>query len=425
MNTVSRVRPDPAAVKRQNALFDLWSDFVAEHGDDPGYDPDDDPRFVEQSRRLMQLPPLSAEPARRRGGKGGKHDSPTRRVAVIQHGATGAKARRRDLHPGVTEFRHWWIPLGEILHDGDRDLPSGSVGVVEKRARSIDHEPNWYTHGWKLTAAGLAAMAAIAEDSTRSEGERRHARTAIQRHEAGSPRVAGRDLMSWATVNAAKLRKIDRDQQRPHGDDVLTRIGAEQGWEVHPPIGTAADLDKAIAGGGVEVWRGVSGNMPGVWGYGPDQGKPIPFDVEESPMARLRRMRTGGPAEYGTGIYGNGYYVSVSRKVADEYGFTPLDTNGQLIVGSADPRSIQRMVILPEAKVIEHEELERLWPQHADRLRKTGIRDLGSLAALLGYDAVKVSGRHDVAHRPQYADQYIILNRTAILFQDHDMEPLP
>jgi hypothetical protein len=48
--------PDPDSVRRQNELFDL---YTAWPGDE---DPDDDPAFVAQARRIMGLPPLQLTP---------------------------------------------------------------------------------------------------------------------------------------------------------------------------------------------------------------------------------------------------------------------------------------------------------------------------------------------------------------------------
>lgn len=45
----------------------------------------------------------------------------------LQPLAAGALTKRaRDLHPGLTEFRHWWIPLDEpLLFEHSGELPSG------------------------------------------------------------------------------------------------------------------------------------------------------------------------------------------------------------------------------------------------------------------------------------------------------------
>jgi hypothetical protein len=233
-------------------------------------------------------------------------------------------------------------------------------------------------------------------------------------------RVPGRDLTEWVRDNATKLRRAQRDNDpNEYGDLALRVIAEEQGWDAPATTGTAADLDQAITAGGVELWRGVQGDEPEYWGWtwegGPEIGSLAnPGWETRSPAARLEQLRTG-QLRYGSGLYGNGVYASASHQVAVHYG-----NRVQLPDGSysgrdqATPESIQRMVLRPEARIIDLDELEKTratipWPT---RLTK----DYGRLAAMLGYDAISVRGRSD-ADPPTYADQYILLNRTAALFE--------
>lgn len=59
----TRVQPDPLVVQRQNDLFDLWHRFADQHVDDPEYDPDDDPEFHAEARRIMGMGDPTALPA--------------------------------------------------------------------------------------------------------------------------------------------------------------------------------------------------------------------------------------------------------------------------------------------------------------------------------------------------------------------------
>ncbi len=52
MTPATRVQPHPDVVRRQNELFDLYTDFAIANGDDPDYDPDDDPEFLEAAAAL-------------------------------------------------------------------------------------------------------------------------------------------------------------------------------------------------------------------------------------------------------------------------------------------------------------------------------------------------------------------------------------
>ncbi|HEY9522555.1 MAG TPA: hypothetical protein VIR33_04900 [Thermopolyspora sp.] len=52
----------PEMVRRQNALYDLYGSFLAQHPDEPDYDPDDDLEFVAKAREIMGLPPMESTP---------------------------------------------------------------------------------------------------------------------------------------------------------------------------------------------------------------------------------------------------------------------------------------------------------------------------------------------------------------------------
>lgn len=56
---MTRPIPDPIAVRRQNDLFDLYSQW-------PSDDPDDDPEFVAAAREVVGLPPLDPDDDARR-----------------------------------------------------------------------------------------------------------------------------------------------------------------------------------------------------------------------------------------------------------------------------------------------------------------------------------------------------------------------
>ena len=84
-----QVMPDPAAVERQNELFDLYNNWPGDG------DPDDDPEFVAQARDIMGLPPLE-----------GSDGSAARARELDLLGVT--RALGHDVTPGHDELHHWW-----------------------------------------------------------------------------------------------------------------------------------------------------------------------------------------------------------------------------------------------------------------------------------------------------------------------------
>lgn len=279
-------------------------------------------------------------------------------------------------------------------------------------------------------------------------------------------RAEGRNLTPEVAGRAAEFGDMYRLDGFDGSDNVLVEICRMQGFDGKPVVGTEAEVNEAIADGGVELWRGVSGELPSIWGYGPDKGKPAPFHPERSPMAYHEQWRTG-PLYQGSGIYGQGTYTSVKRKAAEAYGATYKDRDGNEI-GLADPRSLSRMVLSPEARVIDWREgkppseyihelhdhmddaqfelsAERAIREEAgfdeddgyeldqdqvlrlarrERVQAVAVlSDWGRAAAAMGYDAIRVrAGKDDGSG--YNVEQYVILNRTAVMVQEADSEDL-
>lgn len=278
----------------------------------------------------------------------------------------------------------------------------------------------------------------------------------------------GRDLT--AEVNdpkwKSKAKRLAQDANQDDGDVVLADIMRLQGWDVPSRHGTDEELQAAIDHGGVELWRGYQGQAPELWGYGPQLGARAPYHPEHSAMAR-QRQTVDGDLWVGTGIYGNGWYTSVNRRAGERFASTVwVDEPGGFNVRSvgvsydpvtlaavgedykvSDPRSLQRMVLSPEARVIDYGDprlAEFIYRDVAagrgssyvaaherDRHIRSSLvlHDFGQAAAALGYDALRVPTEGHPTRTDgsdENADQYVILNRTAVLFaQPYDEAKLP
>jgi hypothetical protein len=219
-------------------------------------------------------------------------------------------------------------------------------------------------------------------------------------------------------------------------DRMLADIGTRQGFSGLPGKGS---IDREVAAGGVELWRGV-----------------IPFKgsktVPAVPAEGVAGKFTDGEYEPGSGIYGNGYYFSTSRRVGEHYA-----EEGK---GKRRKKTgvVQRVALRSGARVIDQDELVSLrdkWrednraqfypleslyannfvtpdgflsPHFTDNV----MGDLGRFAALLGYDTIRITGKQDGApyvkgepsakhlesgSRFSAHPQYIILNRTAVIVE--------
>lgn len=272
-------------------------------------------------------------------------------------------------------------------------------------------------------------------------------------------RVPGRDLTDWVKTHTRRLAQLENkidynalgaDWQRDH---VLAEIAKEQGWDALPETVSGAELDRLIdERGAVEIFRGVSGeyNERPVWEWGDRVGQPAEgWRAERTPLEMHRRLREGPMVQYGLGIWGNGLYFSVRRRVAEAFGNQIRTSDGF----GADPDSVQRAALRPDARVIDYMELLDRWPgsqgknalgvpqrpiipksagepewadvesHGAQGPKLPGVigRDMGRYAAMLGYDAIRVVNASDGFGRQstgRYADQYVVLNRTALVFEE-------
>jgi hypothetical protein len=284
-------------------------------------------------------------------------------------------------------------------------------------------------------------------------------------------RVEGRDLTDEVVAQAGRYGAIYIDPNK-HGDEILGDIARRQGFDGLPTVGTAAELDEAVAEGGIELWRGVRGNLPKRIGYGDEEGQ-----IHYPPNWRASEMHEqwrSGEYKAGDGLYGQGTYTSVDRRAAEHYGMQMTDQHGGKVAGEdgeplTDPRTIVRMVLSPDARVfdwgspgltakikarldreitpesVRREAAEALAAEdgldvedlddyeivvHADDVADKAaarLRDVGRAAAMLGYDAVRIRRRSLYGDGTKYdVEQYNILNRTAVLVEEaYDENLLP
>jgi 8-oxo-dGTP pyrophosphatase MutT (NUDIX family)/phage portal protein BeeE len=115
----------------------------------------------------------------------------------------------------------------------------------------------------------------------------------------------GTNLIPDRASEDALRARVSADRKTYRGktaDERLAAIGAMQGYDAPPTVVKRDEMDRLLATGDyIEAWRGVQGT----WG-----GKSAAQIHED--------MRTG-PAYYGTGIFGNGYYLTTQKSVAQRY----------------------------------------------------------------------------------------------------------
>lgn len=205
--------------------------------------------------------------------------------------------------------------------------------------------------------------------------------------------------------------QVDPEWPVPRGEQgepdlALGEIAEMQGFTGRPEVVDRAEMDRRVAAGWPEMWRGVS-----------------EYTVRESDNAGSR-TRTVSAAENveqfrsgdyypGVGIFGSGTYASVDPQTALGY------VSGSLGDDYANTPGIARIALRPDARVVDFDELLAQHPDLEAPRRpqdRAVLQDLGRLAAALGYDAISVRPRNKAyGDRTMY---YVILNRTAVAVQE-------
>lgn len=176
------------------------------------------------------------------------------------------------------------------------------------------------------------------------------------------------------------------------GDSKLKALAEEIGFTDRPIIVSESELDKIVAEGHRELWRGLNQNKPG----------------------EFTNLFRSGEYFAGEGIYGNGIYTGTgegARNLASLY-------------APGEHGAVMRMAIDKDAKVITATELkdkldtelkalkfdrssEEAWA--ASKVKKEFMQDPGRAAVVWGYDAIDAEN-----------GQFIVLNRKAIYVQATD-----
>ena len=206
------------------------------------------------------------------------------------------------------------------------------------------------------------------------------------------------DLDSSEVVKKAVANEIaymnggDYSSFAGKGDIRLKMLAQENGFAELPTVVSESELDKIVAEGHRELWRGLG------------QSKPKEFT----------ELFRSGDYFAGEGIYGNGIYTGTgegAKQLAALY-------------APGDHGAVMRMAIDKDAKVITVTELKsRLEKSRfrldmssdvafaASKVKKSFMEDPGRAAVVWGYDAIDAEN-----------GQFIILNRKAIYVQDIDYD---
>lgn len=249
---------------------------------------------------------------------------------------------------------------------------------------------------------------------------------------AGSEIAKGTDQTKWAIDSD---RDLNVDGPFTYGDfndpvsKPLVSIGTKQGFDGKPQKGS---VDDAIKDGGTEIHRGI-----------------IPHSASGTSAEDIEHKMIDGKYEPGKGVYGNGYYFSTSKGIAEMYSKAPVSKAGYTAKPVKGGKVI-RAALHKDARIVDYDTVKQehsKWRQgikddiHYDTFSTNFIippgkispsmvdsmQDPGHFAALMGYDAIRVPLKNrstDKSNKSRIkkkigsddlGDEIIVLNRTALV----------
>ena len=209
-------------------------------------------------------------------------------------------------------------------------------------------------------------------------------------------RVQGRDRLNELDYNQLN-RTLEKEAMSYDGDVMLRDILRAQGFDGKPRVASESEMDRLVAEGHQELFRGIAGLKPGE--------SPRRFGPKKTASEYHEQFRSG-ELYAGLGFYGDGTYTTPNRSYAAEY-------------SDRTPGSLARMALHPSAKVVDYETISA----EVEQVNKATSRgqvliDPGRYAAAKGYDAIRVSVPAAMADGGLMEAEMIILNRTALTVEE-------
>jgi hypothetical protein len=186
-------------------------------------------------------------------------------------------------------------------------------------------------------------------------------------------------------------------------DDRLAAIANMQGFDDVPTVVNKQEYDDLLASGNyIEVFRGVKGK--GQYFSNPTRGGSV---SQTKTAAQIHEEFRTGPAYYGVGIYGNGYYFATDKGIAGSY-------------SDQSKGSVMRALIPKKAKIVDHRTVDREAHSGAQHSKAKGkshevatLWDEGRYAAAKGHDMIKIPDTHSSTSHGK--PNYVVLNRSVLI----------
>lgn len=192
-------------------------------------------------------------------------------------------------------------------------------------------------------------------------------------------------------------------------DERLSVLASMQGFDGAPTVLPKADIDRLLKSGEyIEAWRGVSGS----WRAG------------SKTAARINEDMRSGVAWFGTGVFGNGYYLATDKSVARQYSDGTKNSIARVLIPkSAVTRKPPQIKPLADATSSSN---RTIYNGHRQGNGLGTLRDPGRYMVAAGIDGMEIP--HDVqiswASARHIASPghpaYNWVNRTILIVQEAD-----
>lgn len=239
----------------------------------------------------------------------------------------------------------------------------------------------------------------------------------------GHAPARGRDLhdspeVDWDGLAAIVASQSGDSFDESAPDDALGLIYEMQGYHGSPRVVSRDEMDRLVASGWTETWRGLVGQVNKT-------------DLQEADR-RVAAFLHGPRHRAGRGVYGNGSYAGNLQEASGYAAFDFASTralhgNDFSAVDALydDPHSgywhgLVRVALPPDARVVDVGDAMEFYRDIVigtagltSAARTHVLADLGRAAALRGYDAIRIPqgwGRG--------SDYYVVLNRSILAVQE-------
>lgn len=291
------------------------------------------------------------------------------------------------------------------MNDRDRRFvwAEGDVLVAGPDTKDFDESlhPRDDAGKFTISGGGLASDGEPIRVSRQIEGTQTFSKIVDAMKETGQQAIFP---ASDYTNPQSELAKF-YDKLPGNQDPVLAMLAHEKGFDAPPQIASPSEVDRMVAAGAPDLWRGVARN-------GDQSGEEV------------ARQFLHGDYYAGKGTYGNGvYFIQSNDNTPGARMGAAINFAGSYADGGG---GVLHATLAPDAKIADYDTIDAEAKSHYDAVMAQSVGehdphdaavrhvlyDVGRYAMAQGYDAISVNQYH------QGNTMYVVLNRGKVIAED-------